>query len=241
LIASDFAGNETSTIFYLRRSPTVNAPRVLPFQHHFKAGQADSLVTAYLKMNVPQKSLSEDLYFQFGSEPVSGDQVFSAQYRLDEDRIALLMPVDLQIRPFPHPDSIKQKLLIARVNEEGKYQYCASTWDGTWLKSQISRFGKYQVIADIEAPTIKLISHTASGSSHQFTFEIKDNVMPAGGLRYNATLDNEWILAEYDLKRDRITCRISASEWDKTTYTFKLLVEDAVGNSTTYDYRLNFK
>ncbi|MCB0687549.1 MAG: M23 family metallopeptidase, partial [Saprospiraceae bacterium] len=50
LIASDFAGNETSTIFYLRRSPTVNAPRVLPFQHHFKAGQADSLVTAYLKM-----------------------------------------------------------------------------------------------------------------------------------------------------------------------------------------------
>lgn len=238
---SDFFGNEEKQTFFIKRAEQVTSPISPVFQYHVRVGIPDTITTPYLKIFMPPKALYQDLYLQYGSEPVATPGVFSAQYRLDRDRIPLHQPVELAIRPFPYPPTLRSKLTIVRVKEDGTFQFCASRWDSEWLRCNIYSLGKFQIVADTISPTIKLTSHKANSQLQIFQFTVKDNLPSSQGLKYHATLNGQWVLAEYDLKNDQITCRIPASDWQESSYDFKLLVEDPVGNKTSYDYRLNFK
>ncbi|MCB0665742.1 MAG: M23 family metallopeptidase [Saprospiraceae bacterium] len=238
---SDLSGNKINQSFFIRRAEKVSPIDRPVYQYHIKAGIPDTIRSSYLEVIWPANALYQDCYLQYSSGPSSAPGVYSAQYRLDRDRLPLFHPLQLKIRPFPFPDSLRNKLTIVQVDIDGKQRNRPAKWIGSWLGCSISRLGTYQVVADTIPPTIDLISKRSSDQSERLEFTISDNLPGPGGLKFNASLNDRWVLAEYDLKRDRVTCQINRSEWEKGSYQFKLLVEDTVGNVSEYEYRLHFK
>ena len=189
----------------------------------------------------PKEALYQNLYFQYTSSPNSAKGMYSTQYHLDSDRVPLYAPLKLRIRPLPFPDSLKEKLTIVRIHADKGPQNVVAHWKGDWLECQIAKLGTYQIVADTTPPAIKLERKGDTPEEIQFSFSVTDDLPPPGGLSYRFSLNNQWILGEYDLKNDRLTCRINRKEWMEDKYHFKLLVEDSVGNTSSYDSRLNFK
>ncbi|MBK8501423.1 MAG: M23 family metallopeptidase [Saprospiraceae bacterium] len=241
LLAADVKGNSDSLTFYVKRSETVHSPVYPSYQYQLKSGQVDTIKSTYMEAIFAANSLFQDLYCQFGSESVPSPVVYSARYKIHHGMIPLKAPVILKIRPFPAPDSLKSKLIIASVGQAGQLQNSRASWAGPWLSCQITQLGSYQVMADIQPPSIKVLKSTITSAGHQFIFQIDDDLSPGSDLKYRATLNDQWLLAEYDLKNNRVVCNVDRKRWPDKSYQFKLLVEDAVANKTTYDYRLHFK
>jgi hypothetical protein len=69
------------------------------------------------------------------------------------------------------------------------------------------------------------------------TFKIKDDIPTTGkaaDLKYKATVDGQWILMEYDLKKDLINYRFD-DRVSKGKHEFRLEVTDDRGNQTVYE------
>ena len=68
------------------------------------------------------------------------------------------------------------------------------------------------------------------GSTLKMT--IKD--AESGIKSYNAYIDKEWVLMEYEPKKNRLTHRFKKS-LSRGTHKFTLIVEDNLGNTTEYE------
>lgn len=236
---SDLNGNTTTKSFYIERTEQVTPADRPVYQYHLVAGEPDTIRSSYMELIWPENALYQDCYLQFGAEPVLKPGVFSATYRIDRDRTPLRKALTLNIRPFPAPDSMIRKLTIVELLPDNKRICCPSTWSGAWLSCTIGRLGSYQIIADTVPPSIQFIRKSSDGDGQRIEFIIKDDLVSPGGLKYRASLNDQWTLAEYDLKQDRLTCHLRTNESIKGTNIFKLLVEDRVGNVSQYDYRFH--
>ena len=100
--------------------------------------------------------------------------------------VPLKAPVILKIRPFPVPDSLKSKLIIASVDPSGRLQNSRASWTGPWLSCQITQLGSYQVMTDTQPPSIKVLKSTTTPTGHQFIFQIDDDLSSGSDLKYRA-------------------------------------------------------
>ena len=71
----------------------------------------------------------------------------------------------------------------------------------------------------------------------RMTFKIKDDIPTTGkgaGLKYKATVDGQWVLMIYDLKKDLITYWFD-EHVAKGKHNFRLEVTDDRGNQAVYE------
>ena len=64
------------------------------------------------------------------------------------------------------------------------------------------------------------------------TIKISDS--QSGIKSYEASIDNEWILMEYDVKKKKLSYDFRDKKLVGSKHIFKLVVSDNVGNTNTY-------
>jgi hypothetical protein len=103
-----------------------------------------------------------------------------------------------------------------------------NNWENDEIKIRTKSLGYFVIIEDTLAPTIqpRQINH------RKISFRITDDL--SGIKKYNAYLNQEWLLMHYDPKQNYI--------WSETVEPnipllgeFKLVVEDNVGNISNYE------
>jgi hypothetical protein len=118
------------------------------------------------------------------------------------------------------PDSIKAKMGLVKLNEEG-------SWLG-WSKEQdgigVTKSGQYFLLEDTDAPKVVLIDREKG------SLLVMDNL--SGIKRCNAlTKDNTWVMLRYDQKSNMLywdTKKTAALKAD----VLKIQLEDFAGNKT---------
>ncbi|MDA7798923.1 M23 family peptidase, partial [Flavobacteriaceae bacterium] len=65
------------------------------------------------------------------------------------------------------------------------------------------------------------------------TIKISDT--QSGIKSYEAFIDDEWILMEYDVKKKKLSYNFSDKKLVGSKHIFKLVVSDNVGNTNTYN------
>ena len=70
-------------------------------------------------------------------------------------------------------------------------------------------------------------------SRKYLTIKISDS--QSGIKSYEAFIDDEWILMEYDLKKKKLSYNFSDKKLVGSKHIFKLVVSDNVGNTNTYN------
>ena len=209
VIVQDFYENSRILKFILhgdeikQRIPTVQPSEVFKFdrENHFKTDHFELVMTPF--------TLYEDLDFNCLEVQERSDGIFSHTYLLSDNPVAVHKYFDIKIRPsLSVLSTFPGKAYIADCSGEEQFVSYGGYTEGKFLKAQVRSLGKFTVMIDTVAPIIQSVNFSKDmRKAKNMSFVIKDNVEVAGkakGLTYYATVDKQWILFEYDAKKDKI-------------------------------------
>jgi hypothetical protein len=116
---------------------------------------------------------------------------------------------------------------LCAVSFDGSRTYYeGGTFKGNKLNFKTRSLGQYAITYDDEAPKL-----TPLVMGRNFKFRVSDNL--SGVAEITCSLDDKWILSEYEPKTGRIWGEIP--KWIKPgAHEFKLIVKDSKGNQTEY-------
>ena len=136
----------------------------------------------------------------------------------------------LSIHTLGLPDMLKNKAFIARLDEEDDtYEYAGGEPVNGFISTKVRSFGKYVVMVDKAPPQMKPFVI----NNRKISFKVKDKL--SGISSYNGYINGQWVLFEYDPKKDLLVYYIDHDRLKKAEkYELELYVSDALNNVATY-------
>ncbi len=227
----DVKGNTSSIHFSIRFDPnllvnqnTKQATISFPFQ------KENEFKTLDLKVTIPANSLYSDLNFTYSvlPKPVNG---YSSLHVIHNRMTPLHNGYFLSIFADGVPVHLQDKALL--IDSRGRSQGGMYT-DG-YISAKMSEFGSFYIGIDTIAPVIRPINiseNKVMTGSKRIDFKISDNL--SGIKSFNAYLNGEWVLMEYDAKSASLW-HVFENDFTKGKHHFKLIVNDAKDNEKVYE------
>lgn len=228
LIITDIKGNTSTLNFKLKNSQQTDAIPFISNINYLPFNQEYSLVNNDFKILIPKNTLFENENFQYKKLPKANSTYHSLSYEIGNVFTPLSTPFNLWVKP--DSDLIKKDKAVI-VNQKGVYQ--GGMIDGDFIKASIKNFGTFHIAVDDTPPFIQPLNPQINYSkSANISFKISDNL--SGIKSFNAYIDNQWVLMEYDYKRKLLWHTFNEiSTFGK--HTFKLVVADAKENENIYE------
>ncbi|MFZ9982816.1 MAG: M23 family metallopeptidase, partial [Cyclobacteriaceae bacterium] len=157
-----------------------------PFKNKIPSGTSFTFFGSSYTLHFPDSSLFDTLYFNASHIRQGTKEILTVA----DQTIPLLFPAKFEIRPF---GEVNGKHAVYRF-EDGRYTFLSSDWENGKIKFETVKLGKFVIQPDLTPPDIRRIY--ATGNS--LRFRISDNL--AGIATYEATINNEWVLMNYDYK-----------------------------------------
>jgi len=201
--------------------------------------------TTEVKVTIPAKALYDTIYFDYSYDE-KPENAFSKVHHIHHPYTPLHKNMELAIRTENLPPELSDKAFIAQVEKskngkEEKLIFAGGEKEGDFLTTQIRSFGSYAVFIDTIAPSIKPLTYNGTNihPDSQLKFTIKDEL--TGIQTFNAFIDNEWALFEYDAKNDLLFYTIDPERIEKKKeHELELFVIDNKGNIATYYSTFNW-
>ncbi len=181
-----------------------------------------------LQLTISKGNLYKDAYLKV--DTINQYTPFSPLYRIREKApLHSPCPLVLTIYNDTYPDKSKYGVVsITNGNE---------TWMGGEYKNakmylNIRQTGDFAIRIDTENPTVAPVSPAQWGKTGRMAFTVKDNL--SGIASWKGTLNEKFVLFEYDAKRNALFCDFDAGRMKKGKQKLELRVTDGAGNSITY-------
>ncbi|MFW6389418.1 MAG: M23 family peptidase, partial [Marinilabiliaceae bacterium] len=145
---------------------------------------------------------------------------------------------------IPIPSDLETDGLCGAVlPENGDPEYAGGQAEGTHFVIKSRSGGDYILVRDTIPPKIR-IKNIPSGRDYsrrnKLMMEVKDDF--SGIDQYNATINEEWALFEYDAKNDQIICYFDEVPFLKAGNEYDLVIEatDQAGNNEKLKTRFSY-
>jgi hypothetical protein len=245
IIVKDFEGN-TSTLIFKVKGTTVELPAsdslllkpMKPYCDTLFNCEAENHYKDYnIEVDIPLNALYDDILFTINKLPKNMD-TYSPIYRVQNKETAIHTPYLLKIRTPNLPAYLQHKAAIVSLTPKGNYQYVGGSYSEGWVSATPRVFGSFAVITDTIAPSISPAFKTRNNKNIIFSngddikLYIRDNL--SGIDTYRGTIDNKWVLFEYDAKTSAISY-ILDEHVNSGTHKLKVEVMDNKGNKTYWD------
>ncbi|MCK5846589.1 MAG: M23 family metallopeptidase [Bacteroidales bacterium] len=138
----------------------------------------------------------------------------------------------------PNEIANKSKLCIISLNNMNQIIYEGGSYSDGWINIKTRSFGKYYIDIDTIAPILtakNIYNNKNITKQHAISFKVTDNL--SGIKSYKASIDGEWVLLEYDPKRNHLYYVID-DRFKAGKHKFKITATDDRSNKTTLDYTL---
>nr|WP_299069656.1 M23 family metallopeptidase [uncultured Allomuricauda sp.] len=130
----------------------------------------------------------------------------------------------------------QKQLFIARLSKNKEPLHSKTYKRDASFTTRTRTFGTYTLVRDSIGPTIKSKNFKEKQWLSNYSYlslEISDDL--SGIATYNATLNGEWILMEYEPKTKTITYNFDDKILNNTQCNLKVVVTDNVGNSNVFE------
>ncbi|MBL7472111.1 M23 family metallopeptidase [Robertkochia sediminum] len=150
--------------------------------------------------------------------------------------IAVKSPYTLTMTGKNIPQEQKDQYFIAHKDDRGRTYY-----ENTYLKDSIystrtRSLGKFSLVRDSIPPKIRAGNFRKGQTLSNFRYlrlYISDDL--SGINTYEASIDGQWVLMEYEYKKGSLTFDFSDLEFKGNKHDLEVKVTDNVGNSTTFN------
>ncbi len=201
----DFSGNTSLLAFTLKgEKPLAPLPakenNCIKVSYH-KAVQLDTLG---MKLSIPAKTFYTDIEMLIHKEEKSG--LIAPLYVIGDNHIPLHRSVSVSL---PVPDSLKinkNKIVVAGVSSSGKQYFLGGKYKDDYITLSTRTFGRFTLAIDSIPPVIKL-NNPPHGNNYSARQSIEVIIMDefSGIDKYDCFIDDQWVLFEYDAKRNLLT------------------------------------
>ena len=231
VFVSDFKGNQSELNIpirgvYQKLSDPINRNAKL---QHVSATNETVLQKDNVSIQILKNTFYEDVDLLF---EVSNDTL-----KLHTALIPLQKSISINFDISKYKKEDKTRLFIGSVSRYGNKLYYSPTKkrDNT-LSTRTKYLGSYSLGIDSENPEIRAINFkNKSWISNNKYLKVKINDKVSGIKNYRATLNERWILMEYDTKTQLLTYDFEDQTITETENNFKIIVTDNVGNSSTFE------
>ncbi len=234
-VIRDIFDNESVLTFTVKSSPPAFTDVFTAAQKNhdktfFEWSAENTFETSDFSIKIPAGALYDTLTFQY-SESLPDEGFYSALHSVHKDSKAIHKSCEIRIKPHEIPEKIMGKALIAKV-EDDELSSAGGMWDGVFMKTSIRQFGDYAIVVDTIPPELRPLNfRDGKNMSGMKVLKVAAKDELAGIDSYEATLNGEWLLMEWDPKNDLLLYSID-ERLKSGKNTFRLIVTDGVGNET---------
>lgn len=132
-------------------------------------------------------------------------------------------------------EEMRQQMFIARLDKKMKPHHVSTSKRGTTFSTRTRNLGTYTIAMDTIAPKIQPKNFKKNKWLSNYSYlslRISDDL--SGIDTYSAKINGEWILMEYESKKQTLTYNFDDKILDKKQCNLEVVVTDNVGNSTTF-------
>lgn len=212
------AGGETVYLLDLREhlpdSIQIGHKKLITgFQKRINPGKLESYSNAQLNIRFGNQSIFDTLYLSL--------QVRPNGFAINDDITPLRDAIGIQFKPDILPQNPK-KTHAYRI-DGGRLRYLGGKWQGNAIDFTTRELGTFGLATDTIAPSVRILRADKKGISAR----ISDGM--SGIDTFNAYVNGEWVLMNYDYKRSYIW---SEKLVDSTDFQgiLELQVADRAGN-----------
>lgn len=233
---ADIHGNTSTIKFDILRDTTMIAFKEKSFQYYLEFNEAHIINRQSVKMSFRPNTFYEDYYMSVEQTDEKEANYVSSVFHIGDVNTAIHKSFDLYIKPASLDSNLLSKVFVAHCDKNNYSSYGANIIDNM-IGTRVKNLGNYVLMLDTIAPTIVVKSapkQVQKGSLLRFV--IDDNIDSKGSardLRYNAWVDDQWILMKYDLKTKSIS-HVVDQKWPKGSHTLKIEIIDDRDNTTIW-------
>lgn len=226
-IINDAEGNSSSLTFQFRSLNSVSIESKKEGQTIFYHNHDNRFKEAGLDLMIKKNSLYDDIEFQYGSR-ISNDTFLTDIHCIHKEETPVHKPFSIALAVEGLSENLRDKALICTVSNTGRVSCLSTHWHNDTLSANSRNFGDFSVVIDTIAPdlSIKSFSKDLKGAE-LMSFLVEDTL--SGLSDYNAYVDGEWVLLEYDRKNKLLT-HFFDGKIESGQHIIEIVVEDSVKN-----------
>jgi murein DD-endopeptidase MepM/ murein hydrolase activator NlpD len=228
IIVSDFIGNTSTLIIPIKgvKSNTIFRQVKDTTAYKVTTNKFHKWTQKGVTIAFPKNTFYTDTFLDF---KVENDIV-----KIHEPTIPLNKSFTLTFDVSKYTEKEKSQLYIANINNKKYPSHKRTRKKKDKFYTTTKTLGKYTLLTDSHKPNIYLGNFKNNqwiNKLDQIIVKISDK--GTGIKSYNATLDGDWILMEYDLKKKQIVYQFKDKELVGSKHLLKIEIEDNVGNTNT--------
>ncbi len=127
-----------------------------------------------------------------------------------------------------------EKTFIARIDGD-QINYNTTYRKDSIFSAKVKTLGKYKLVTDTLAPKVTIAKPMEGKWVNQDAIQMQISDSGSGIKTYNGFLNDRWVLFEYDNKTKTITHYFADDFLLNGANELKVIVTDAMGNSTTFE------
>ncbi len=226
---SDLEGNVTKLIIPVKgaQQTLLNKKESLKTEHYIIATKPNNFELGKAKVYFPANTFYDDFYINLQHR---GDTI-----TMHNNSVPAHKNFTLTFDTTQMPEEYLKTAFIARLDEKNKPVYIKTYKRGKTFTSRTRELGTYTIAQDTTPPLVRPKNFKSKQwlSNYKYlSLLIADDLSGIG--TYEATLNGEWILMEYEPKTRTLTYNFDDKVLDKKQYELQVVVTDNVGNSTTF-------
>lgn len=232
IIARDFAGNKSTIKLPIRgiENNVVFKERDTT-AYKINAKQFNKFQEKGVTIAFPKNTFYTDFYLNFS--------VDKGIAKIHEPTIPLDKKYTLTFDTSKYTNVEKQQMYIANITKKKYPRHVSTKKKENKVYATTKTLGTYTLLFDKIKPTITLINFKDNQSVTALqNLKVKISDKQSGINTFNAFIDNEWVLMQYNHKKRILTYDFSDKNLVGNKHIFKLVVSDNVNNteviSTTF-------
>ncbi len=206
--------------------------------NYFDMTKAHELSENNISLSFPAHAFYRSFYFNLTVD--STENYLSPVYKVHNGFTPVHKAFTIKIKPDSIALGMKNKMYMAYSTGNGNQGFMSANWEDGFIASRSRSLGNYLILVDSISPEIIPINIGEDKNiSGQKNIQVKIRDRETGIKKYRGTLNGQWVLMEYDAKKQLLTYNYD-NRLLKGQNIFKLQIEDMLGNEKIYEATLVF-
>ena len=200
--------------------------RKLDFENMFRVNKDSTYNFKFpgAKVSIEKNSFYTDKIIQIFEE--------NNLLHIDKDSIPLLKGITIKMDISRYNDSIRNRTYIGRIGENKKSSFVSSKKEENYVIAKVNNLGDFVIKIDSIKPNISVIDISDNqwiSNRKNLSIKISDN--ESGVKNYRGTINDKWILLEYNPMKGILTYDFNDNvNRDDAKNVLEIKIEDNVGN-----------